>query len=257
MPPIVVELDKSKALGIDHGRDNWLTCVSNIGTSFIVDGLHVKSLNQWFNKRIATLKEGKPHRAASPSYGEGFWNAHLAGITEKRNRQMRDAVNKAARIVIDHCLEHRIGSIVFGWNPGQKQSANMGKKGNQSFVQIPTAKLKDRIEQMCKLHGINFVQTEEAYTSKSSFFDGDELPKHGEKPEGYKPSGKRVKRGLYRTGDKNWYINADCNGAANILRKVSITLSINLNGVSRGSLTTPIRLRLWHVASQQPLSIAA
>ncbi len=247
-PPIAFKLDKTKALGIDHGKNNWLTCVSNIGTSFIVDGLHIKSLNQWFNKQIATLKEGKP---------QGFWNNRLAGITEKRNRQMRDAINKAARIVIDHCLQNGIGTIVFGWNPGQKLNANMGKKGNQSFVQIPTAKLKDRIEQMCKLHGINFVQTEEAYTSKSSFFDGDDLPKHGEKPVGYKPSGRRVKRGLYRTGDKNWYINADCNGAANILRKVSTMLGINLGGVCRETLTAPARLRLWHVASKQPLLMTA
>lgn len=243
VPPSVVNLDKTKALGIDHGRDNWLTCVSNIGTSFIVDGLEIKSINQWYNKRVATIKEGKD---------ADFWNNRLAKITEKRNRQMRDAVNKAARLVIDHCLENGIGTVVFGWNPGQKQRTEMGKIGNQSFVQIPTGRLKERIKQMCELHGIQFVETEEAYTSKSSFVDRDELPKHGEKPESYKPSGKRVKRGLFRTG-LNWYINADCNGAANCLRKVSTTLGLVLDGVSRGSLATPVRLRIWHDTSKCPL----
>lgn len=160
-----------------------------------------------------------------------------------------DAVNKAARLVIKHCLEHKIGTVVFGWNTGQKQRSNMGRKGNQSFVQIPTAKLKDRIEQLCKLYGIQFVETEEAYTSKSSFFDGDELPKHGEKPVGYKPSGKRVKRGVYRTSPF-WYINADCNAAANMLRKVSAMLGFDLSGVSRSALSAPIRLRLWQVPSK-------
>ncbi|MBD2771206.1 RNA-guided endonuclease InsQ/TnpB family protein [Iningainema tapete] len=242
-PLIAINLDKTKALGIDHGRDNWLTCVSNIGTSFIVDGLEIKSINQWHNKRVATIKEGKE---------ADFWNNRLAKITEKRNRQMRDAVNKAARLVIDHCLENGISTVVFGWNPGQKQRTEMGKIGNQSFVQIPTGRLKERIKQMCDLHGIQFVETEEAYTSKSSFVDGDELPKHGEKPIGYKPSGKRVKRGLFRTG-LNWYINADCNGAANCLRKVSTTLGLVLDGVSRGSLATPARLRIWNGASKRPL----
>jgi len=47
----------SKVLGIDHGLNNWLTCVSNIGTSFIVDGLHLKSINQWYNKSVAKIKE--------------------------------------------------------------------------------------------------------------------------------------------------------------------------------------------------------
>ncbi|MEA5471457.1 transposase, partial [Spirulina sp. 06S082] len=86
-----IELDKDKVLGIDHGLDNWLTCVSNAGTSFIVDGKHLKSVNQWYNKQIATIKENKP---------QGFWSKRLSRITEKRNRQMRDAVNKAARLVI-------------------------------------------------------------------------------------------------------------------------------------------------------------
>ncbi len=78
---------------------------------------------------------------------------------------MRDAVNKAARIVINHCIENKIGSIVFGWNTGQKDSSNMGKKNNQKFVQIPTAKLKDRISQLCQQCGIEFIETEESYTS--------------------------------------------------------------------------------------------
>ncbi|MHC5936586.1 RNA-guided endonuclease InsQ/TnpB family protein [Nostoc sp.] len=229
------QLDASKVLGIDHGIDNWLTCVSNVGTSFIIDGKHLKSLNQWYNKRVATLKENQ---------SQGFWSKQLAAITEKRNRQMRDAVNKAARLVINHCLENSIGQIIFGWNQGQKDRANMGRKANQKFVQIPTAKLKERISQLCQQHGIDFVETEEANTSAASFIDGDSLPKHGEKPSFWKSSGKRVKRGLFRTAN-NWYINADANGAANIISKVAATLGLDLSGVGRGELTTPLRVRLW------------
>jgi putative transposase len=80
-----------------------LTCVSNVGTSFIVDGLHLKSLNQWYNKSVAKIKENKP---------QGFWSNRLVALTEKRKRQMRYAVNKAARIVINHCIDNNIGSIV-------------------------------------------------------------------------------------------------------------------------------------------------
>jgi putative transposase len=157
---------------------------------------------------------------------------------------MRDAVNKAARIVVNHCLENGIGTIVFGWNTGQKDGANMGKKTNQKFVQIPTARLKTRIAQLCEQYGLQFVENEEAYTSKASFVDGDSLPKHGEKPVGWKSSGRRVKRGLFRTA-LNWYINADCNGAANCLAKVAAILGLDLSGVSRGDLTAPFRVQLW------------
>ena len=214
--------------------DNWLTCVSTTGTSFIVDGKHIKSLNRWYNKKVSTLKDGKP---------QGFWSKKLAHLTERRNRQMRDAVNKAARIVINHCLNNNIGTIVFGWNQGQKQESNLGSKNNQKWVQVPTARLKERIAQLCEQYEIQFVETEESYTSKTSFVDGDYLPQYGEKPDNWKPSGKRVKRGLYRTA-LNWYINADCNGAGNILRKVATMLGFNLSGVGRVPLTAPQRIKL-------------
>lgn len=258
---VKADVDPIRALGIDHGIDNWLTCVSNVapvgatgvGTSFIVDGLHLKSLNQWYNKRLSVLKEGRP---------QGFWSKQLAAITEKRNRQVRDAVNKAARMVLNHCLRDRIGTVVFGWNKLQKDGANLGAKTNQKFVQIPTARLKGRVQQLCQQHGIQFVESEESYSSKSSFLDNDHLPTFGEKPEGWgsprqlgavgtaalpwQASGKRVKRGLYKTA-QDWLINADCNGAANILKKVAMMLGLDLSGISRGDLTAPLKARIWAI----------
>jgi len=230
-PEINLKQNPNNVLGIDHGLDNWLTCVSNTGKSFIIDGKKVKSQNQWYNKKISKLKTGKP---------EAYWDDELAAITEKRNRQMRDNINKAARFIINWCLNNNIGTVVFGWNDRQKDGIDIGKKNNQKFVQIPTAKLKDRIEQLCLEYGIKFVETEESYTSKASFLDKDELPKYGEKPNEWKPSGKRIKRGLYLP-KKQKAINADCNGAANILIKVSIQLDISLVKVYRAFLTVPHR----------------
>ncbi|MEH2282109.1 MAG: IS200/IS605 family accessory protein TnpB-related protein [Nostoc sp.] len=157
---------------------------------------------------------------------------------------MRDAVNKAARIVVNHCVDNKIGTVVFGWNQGQKDSISLGNKTNQKFVQIPTSRLKNRIAQLCEQYNINFVETEESYTSIASFLDNDILPRFGEKPEGWKSSGLRIKRGLYLSGDGT-KINADCNGAANIARKVAIKLGLNLNRISRGVLISPLRLLIW------------
>ena len=120
----------------------------------------------------------------------------------------------------------------------------MGKKNNQNFVQIPTAKLKNRIKRLCEQYGINFVETEESYTSRASFLDTDELPKHGEKPDGWKASGKRIRRGMYKSS-QGYLINADCNAAANIIRKVAMMLSLELGGISRGCLSQPKKVRLW------------
>ena len=215
---IVSEVNKANFLSIDHGINNWLTCVSNIGASFIIDGKKLKSENHWYNKQVAKTKKDKP---------QGFWSNKLAAITEKRNRQMRDAVNKAARTVINYCVKNNIGTIIFGWNKGQKQNANMGTRNNQNFVQLPTAKVKARIQQLCLQYGLDFVETEESYTSKSSFLDNDDIPIYGEKPENWKPSGTRRKRG-YITGE-GFLINADCNGAANIARKVAARLKLDFS----------------------------
>jgi len=228
------ELDYSHALGIDHGGDNWLTCVSTLGKSFIIDGKKLKAMNQGYARLVAKHKTGKP---------EKYWDSTLDRIQLKRNNQMRDAVNKAARFIINRCLKDGIGNIVIGWNEDQKNCSNMGRKGNQKFVPIPTKKLIERLKQLCLEHGIKLIVTEESYTSKASFLDGDSLPTYGEKPSGWIPSGKRVRRGLYQTASGK-LINADSNGAANILRKVS-TQPFNMAKVSRGSLAVPHRYDLF------------
>jgi len=87
---------------------------------------------------------------------------------------------------------------------------------------------------------MEFIEVEEAYSSQASFLDGDELPSYGEKPDGWRPSGKRVKRGLYQTA-KGWLVNAEANAAANLLKKVSRTLGLCLQELSRGALTKPLR----------------
>jgi putative transposase len=227
---------------IDHGMNNWLTCISNVGTSLIIDGRHLKSINQGYNKRVAFLMKGKAN---------GYWSKRLELLTENRNRTMRDAINKAARKVINHCLLNKIGTVVFGWNAGMKNGIDLGNKTNQNFVQIPTGRLKSRIAQLCEQYGIRFVETEESYTSKASFVDLDLLPKFCEKPEGWQPRGQRVKRGLYRTLE-GLLINADCNGAGNIGRKVAATLGICLKEVSRGALITPLKVPLWSYVKNPP-----
>jgi len=157
---------------------------------------------------------------------------------------MRDAINKAARLIVNHCLDNRIGVIVFGWNQRQKDGSNMGTRNNQTFVQIPTGRLKTRLQQLCEVVGMQFIETEESYTSKASFLDHDFLPTFGAKPASWKPSGKREKRGQYKTAH-GFLINADCNGAANIISKVATQLGLNLAKVGRAALNLPKRYDLF------------
>jgi putative transposase len=236
--PQAHQLDLNQALSIDLGTaDNLAACVDTLGNSLLIDAPAMKAMNQLWNKKVATRKEGKP---------EAYWDGWLDRVTRKRNHQMRDGINKAAKLIIDHCLKYGIGTLVIGWNEGFKSNANMGRLNNQKFVQMPLGKLKNRLKQLCELHGIQFVETEEAYTSKASYLDGDSLPKFGEKPDGWKASGKRVQRGLYQSAD-GAILNADLNGAANILRKVASKLGVDLSRLGRRCLTTVARVRLWQL----------
>ena len=230
------ELNKNNALGIDLGINNLCTCVTNTGTSFIIDGRKLKSINQYYNKINAKLQSIKDKQKIE------HITLRQKRIARKRNNRINDYLSKAARIIVNYCLNNDIGKLVLGYNEDFQRNSNIGSINNQNFVNIPYGKLRDKLIYLCKLYGIEFKLQEESYTSKASFFDGDEIPIYDkENLQEYVFSGKRIKRGLYQTSTGK-LINADCNGALNILRKSKVVdLSILYN---RGELNTPKRIRV-------------
>ena len=230
------ELNKENGLGIDLGIDNLCTCVTNTGASFLIDGRKLKSINQYYNKINAKLQSIKDKQKIERT------TLRQKRITRKRNNRINDYLSKAARIIINYCLNNDIGKLVLGYNEDFQRNSNIGSINNQNFVNIPYGKLRDKLIYLCKLYGIEFKLQEESYTSKASFFDGDEIPIYDkENLQEYIFSGKRIKRGLYQTSTGK-LINADCNGALNILRKSKVVdLSVLYN---RGELNTPKRIRV-------------
>jgi len=230
------ELNKENVLGIDSGIDNLCTCVTNTGSSFIIDGRKLKSINQYYNKINAKLQSIKDKQKTSRT------TLRQKRIARKRNNRIEDYLSKSARIIVNYCLNNDIGKLVLGYNEDFQRNSNIGSINNQNFVNIPYGKLRDKLIYLCRLYGIEFKLQEESYTSKASFFDGDEIPIYDkENQKEYIFSGKRIKRGLYQTSTGK-LINADCNGALNILRKSKVVdLSILYN---RGELNTPKRIRV-------------
>ena len=131
-------------------------------------------------------------------------------------------MNKTARRMIDYCINHDIGTLVAGYNQIFQKDSNIGKRNNQTLVNIPFGLLRDKLKYFCKLNGIILVMQEESYTSKASFWDKDVMPVYkSDDTEEYHFSGKRIHRGQYRTASGQ-VLNADVNGALNILRKSSV-----------------------------------
>ncbi|MFK2826724.1 transposase [Bacillus sp. B190/17] len=234
-PAETKELDFNKALAIDIGLGNLASCVDIDGAPFLVDGKKLKSMNRLYNKEKARLQ--------SIAMKQGLkYTKRMDSLTLKRNNQVNDYIKKSARIIIDYCLENKIGNLVIGYNEDFKRNINIGKKNNQQFTQIPFGNLREQLSNLCERYGIFYKEQEESYTSKASFFDNDKLPNWNptdESKHGF--SGKRIKRGLYCTST-GYKFNADINGALNILRKSNLLDTSILQ--ARGRLARPLRIRV-------------
>jgi putative transposase len=200
--------------GIDIGMNNLVALASNKPNfqTVIVNGRPVKSTNQFYNKRKAGLQKKLGHTGTTK---------RMERMTNKRNRRIDHYMHTASKRIIDMLVKEEIGVLVVGKNDGWKQESEMSKRTNQNFVQIPHARFISMLTYKAELVGITVKITEESYTSKASFLDRDPLPVDGKgDSQKHTFSGKRIKRGLYQASNGQ-YINADVNGAANIIRKVA------------------------------------
>jgi len=209
------EVNPAFYAGIDIGMSNLVALTSNKPhfKSILVNGRPVKSVNQFYNKRKADLQSKLGHTGTTK---------RMERMTNKRNRRIEQYMHTASKKIIDLLVKEGIGVLCIGKNDAWKQEANMGKRTNQNFVQIPHARFIAMLTYKAELVGIRVEITEESYTSKASLLDLDPLPKweKGKSNEKHTFSGKRVKRGLYHTSSGR-YVNADINGAGNTIRKVA------------------------------------
>jgi putative transposase len=223
------ELNISNYASIDLGLDNLITMVSK-SNPLIFSGKILKSYNCWYNKRKAKLNSIKDKMKI-----KGYTN-QLYKIEEDRNNFINDYMHKVSRFIINYCIENKIGVLVVGKNNSWKDSINLGKKTNQKFVQLPHSRLVSYLKYKAELVGIKFVEHEESYTSKCDSLALEKVCKHE------KYLGKRIKRGLFQSSIRK-SINADVNGALNILRKVVNDSQIIFEIINSGLLHNPVKIR--------------
>ncbi|KKM04146.1 hypothetical protein LCGC14_1767170 [marine sediment metagenome] len=222
------KLNKEFYLSIDFGLNNLITTVENKNSKpIIVSGKVLKSINRQWNKRKARLSSIKDKQKLK-------WTTQLDSITLSRNSVITDYLHKTAQLIVGYCLKHEIGHICLGKLKEFKQNIRMGKQNNHNFVNIPIQKLKQMITYKTQLVGIKIHEVNESYTSKCSSLDLEPIKKHK------KYQGKRIKRGLFR--GSNYLLNADVNGALNILRKV-VGDGFIQDLSDRGCWFQPVRIR--------------
>ena len=223
-----LKLNQEKYLSIDFGLNNLITTIENRNSKpIIISGRILKSINRQWNKRKARLYSIKDKQNLK-------WTNRLDSITLNRNSVITDYLHKTAQLLVGYCLKNQIGNICLGKLENIKQNIRMGTRNNQNFVNIPIQKLKQMITYKAKLVGIKVHEVDESYSSKCSSLDLEPIQKH----KNY--VGKRIKRGLFR--GSNYLLNADVNGALNILRKV-VGDDFIQNLSNRGYWFQPVRIR--------------
>ena len=186
--------NREKVATIDIGLNNLAAITLGQKRPILINGRIVKSINQWYNKNPCKTR------------------------LRKRYWRLENYFHHASKLIVQLCLENDIGRIIIGRNQGWKKNINLGKQNNQHFCFVPIESLLLKIQYKAEMEGIEVVFTEEAYTSKASFYDADPLPIYGE-GSNVEFSGRRKNRGLYIS--KNGFaVNADVNGSMNIGRKV-------------------------------------
>ena len=197
------------------GVNNLVTMIDTVTKNpVIINGRPLKSINQWYNKKIAEM------RSETERLHGKYWSHKMSSVTNRRNNKIKDYMHKASTYIVNHLVSNRIGILIIGEIKEWKQDTNMYKVNNQNFVCIPFEMLKSMLEYKCRLAGIEVVRQDEAYTSKCSFLDNEEIRKHE------KYIGSRPKRGCFKTSTGR-KVNADVNSACNIMKKYLLKVAGN------------------------------
>lgn len=219
--PIPTDLDITKYLGIDLGLNNFATCYSTDGASYIINGKGIKAYNQWWNKQKSKLQS--QYDLQGIKFGK-----KMAYLLQNRKNKMNNFLNQSVNTIIKSCIEQKIGNIIIGKLEGIKQNALLGKKNNQHFQSIPYSFFKQKLESKCELYGIEYKEVSESYTSQTCCRCGQVRKSN------------RKHRGLYVCKQCKNVVNADSNGAINIVKKVFPEFKIGDSSV----VNTPVCMNI-------------
>lgn len=241
------KVDNGRYLGIDPGSQNLLTVASNTVNTppIIIPGGPVNTLNYWYNKRIQKLQSNVV------KVNHEFTSHKIDVAFTKRYCRINKYFYEACNYIIDYVINHKINTIIVGNGCTMSKRKNkinnkLSNKVRYKFNRVPYRQLLDILKYKCENVGINYIETEESYTSQTSFLD-NELPikengNQARKDVGRKHNIRRIKRGLFKS-DNGFTINADVNGALQIIKKVNMNAFIKVDMLKRCA-SDPHKVRL-------------
>lgn len=190
----VAEARGTLRASIDLGIVNLATVYVEDGTWYIFKGGGILSQYEYYSKRISEVQKVLARHGQKRS-------RKLKLLYDKRRRFLKHALNSMVRKIMEELREKGVGEVVIGYpkeinrNHGNKLTVNFW---NYGYV------IK-RFEEIGEELGIKIMKVDESYTSRTCSLCGEAH------------EGGRVKRGLFKCPRIGKVINADLNGAVNIL----------------------------------------
>lgn len=211
-------------ISIDLGIKNLLTIYDPIGKSIIIPGNFLVSTNSHYKELIGKAQSNNDE-------SKFLW------LQNKRKCIINNYFNLIVKWLENNYSHKKM--FIIGHNKEWKHNCNLGKQNNFTFIKIPYAILINKIKDKFNNKNITIKTNEESYTSKC---DSLSLEKIGKPEKGLDYLGKRIKRGLF-SSSQHKLINADVNGAINIMRKVFKTFK---NENSNQNVFNPKRINIFH-----------
>jgi len=206
------EIDESKIkindmISIDLGMKNLLTIHDPNGKQRILKGGYLISLNEYYTHKIGIVQQKKDTIIDKDI--KANYEKEIKLLNDIRLRKLNGKMNNIITKLKE--LYPKKKAIIIGYNESWKEKINLGRNTNRKFYQIPYSRLIKKIRYSFDGQSV-IKEINESYTSKCDSLGLEIVCKHEEY------LGKRVKRGLFSSGT-NKLLNADLNGAINILRK--------------------------------------
>lgn len=217
-----VKLDSNKTMAIDLGVANLATCVAENIKPTIYDGKILISKLRLYNKKKSKLQSAVKLSGYTTS-------KKLFNLIIKERNYVKDYIHKVSALIVRQAKQNNIGSIVIGAMSDGICLMDIGTKNNEKLHKIPFGRLYNLIKYKAEEIGIDVTKVDEAYTSQTCCKCGI-----------VKKSNRKY-RGLYICSSCKTVINADVNGAVNILKRVAPNLKVDR---SRGVLDNPVRIRI-------------
>lgn len=211
-------------ISIDLGLINLMTIYDPTGNQYIINGNKLKSINEYFNMKKAIAQSEvkiKNNRDTSKK---------INNLLKKRENLINNYFNQIVNKFFDMYKNKKI--IIIGYNVNWKNAPKLGGNTKRNFMQIPFRKLINKIHCKGEEKGIKIVEINESYTSKCDALSLESVEKH----KTY--VGKRCKRGIFKS-KKGRLLNADMNGAINIMRKYCTVNEINYGTVKGKQIFNP------------------